>query len=342
MFEFLKLLILTCIPTKQSQKNLSIEILVLRQQLAVLKQEKPRPKLKNGDRLFWVALSRMWPHWKNSLIIVKPETVIGWHRKGFKLFWRIKSQRGRGRPKISKEIRDLIKQISLENPIWGSPHIEGELLKLGYTVRKSTIEKYMVKSLKPPSQNWQTFLRNHAKDIVACDFFTVPTITFRSLHVLLFISHARRKIVHFSVSSECPSSHWAAQQLTNAFPYDSAPKFIIHDRDPKFQGTFQSRCKAMNIRRIVTARKAPLMNSKCERMIGSIRRECLNHCVILNEKHLHRILKEYFDYYHKNRTHQSLDNDCPETRAVDPPENGPVQSTLVLGGLHHRYFRKVA
>lgn len=343
MLDFLKLLILAAIPTKQNQKSLAIEVLVLRQQLAVLQRQKPKPKLKNIDRLFWVALSKIWPRWKNALIILKPETVVGWHQKGFKLFWKIKCRRGkRGRPKIPIEVRRLIRKISTENPTWGSPRLEGELSKLGYTVRKSTIEKYMVRMSKPPSQTWRTFLKNHAKDIVACDFFTVPTVTFSTLYVLIFIEHARRKIVHFNISTS-PCSKWSALQLTNAFPYDSAPRFLIHDRDPKFQGAFQNRASAMNIKKIVTARKAPMMNAICERVIGTLRRECLNHCIILNERHLHRLLTEFIDgYYHTNRTHQGLNNDCPEPRAIESPENGPVLSTPILGGLHHRYTRKAA
>jgi putative transposase len=342
MLDFLKLLILTAIPTTQNQKSLAIEVLILRQQLAVLNRDKPRPKLRNGDRLFLMTASKILSRWREFLVIVKPETVVGWHRKGFKLFWRLKSRRKTGRPKIPVELRELIKRISSENPTWGSPRIEGELSKLGYSVRKSTIEKYMVKVPKPPSQNWPTFLRNHARDIVACDFFTVPTIWFTTLHVLIFIEHARRKIVHFNIS-RLPCSEWVALQLTNAFPYDAAPRFLIHDRDPRFQGRFKRRVTVMNIAQVVTARKSPKMNAICERVIGSLRRECLNHVIILDERHLHSILKEYIEgYYHTDRTHQGLDNDCPEPRAVDPPENGKVISIPVLGGLHHRYRRKAA
>ena len=182
--------------------------------------------------------SKIFSRWRDILLIIKPETLIGWHRKGFKLFWRMKSRRRVGRPKISLEVRELIKRISSENPTWGSPRIEGELSKLGYSVRKSTIEKYMVRTPKPPSQNWPTFLRNHAIEIVACDFFSVPTVWFKTLHVLVFIEHARRKIAHFNISG-APCSEWAARQLTNAFPYDTAPRFLIHDRDPRFQGKFE-------------------------------------------------------------------------------------------------------
>jgi putative transposase len=263
MFDFLKLFILTAIPTTKNQKSMAIEILVLMQQLTVLNREKPRPKLKNSDRMFLIFASKILSRWRDVLVIVKPETLIGWHRKGFKLFWRLKSRRRTGRPKILREVRDLIQRMSSENPTWGSPHIEGELFKLGYTVRKSTIEKYMVRTPKPPSQNWPTFLRNHARDIVACDFFTVPTIWFTTLHVLIFIEHARRRIVHFNISRS-PCSEWTARQLTNAFPYNTAPRFLIHDRDPRFQGKFKRRASVMNIEEIVTARAAPLMNSICE------------------------------------------------------------------------------
>ena len=200
MLNFLKLLILTAVPTTRNQKTLALEILALRQQLAVLNRKMPRPKLKLHDRLFWIFASRISSRWRDALVIVKPETVIGWHRRGFKLFWRIKSRRKPDRPKTSRDVRDLIRRMSKENPTWGSPRIAGELAKLGYTVRKSTVEKYMVRVPKPPSQTWRTFLRNHAREIVACDFFTVPTISFATLHVLIFIEHARRKIVHFNIS----------------------------------------------------------------------------------------------------------------------------------------------
>lgn len=310
--------------------------------MAVLDREKPRPKLRNSDRLFWMFASKLLSRWRDLLVLIKPETVIGWHRTGFKLFWRFKCRRRGGRPKIPIEVRELIRRISSENLTWGSPRIEGELSKLGHAVRKSTIEKYMVRTPKPPSQNWPTFLSNHAKEIVACDFFTVPTIWFSALHVLIFIEHARRKIVHFNISRS-PCSKWAARQLTAAFPYDTAPRFLIHDRDTRFQGRFKRRAAVMNIERVVTARKSHKMNAICERVIGTLRRECLNHFIILGERHLHRILKEYIEeYYHTDRTHQGLDNDCPVPRAVDPPENGKVISIPVLGGLHHRYRRKAA
>jgi transposase InsO family protein len=340
MRDFLKLIILISIPTKQNLKVLAIEVLVLRQQLAVLQREKTKPRLKKLDRLFWVCVSKVWSNWKNALILIKPETVIGWHQKGFRLFWKIKCRNGkRGRPKIPVEVRNLIRKISTENPTWGSPRIEGELSKLGYTVRKSTVERYMVKKPKPLSPTWRTFLKNHAKDIVACDFFTVPTITFSTLHVLLFIEHARRKIVHFNIS-ESPFSAWAAQQLTNAFPYDSAPRFLIHDRDTKFLGTFQHRAKVMNIKQILTARKAPKMNAYAERFVLSIKNECLNRMIPIGETHLRCAIKEFVDHYHQERNHQGLGNELitPHIAEFDP--NGTVKTRERLGGLLNFYYQE--
>ena len=211
--------------------NLAVENLALRQQLAVLKKSVKRPKLHPRDRFFWAWLSRLWPDWKSALVLVKPETVIGWHRQGFKLFWKWKSKNGKpGRPAIGREVRDLIRSISIENPTWGSPRIQSELLLLGHEISEKSVAKYMVSSRKPPSQTWKTFLENHMANIVACDFLTVPTATFRVLYVFVILSHDRRKIVHFNVTSN-PSAMWAAQQVVDAFPFDDAPRYLIRDRD---------------------------------------------------------------------------------------------------------------
>jgi putative transposase len=342
MLDLLKSLLLTGTSLLKTQRELALENLALRQQLAVLSRSTKRAKLNNADRAFWLALKKVWPKWSDALVIVKPATVITWHRKGFKLFWRWKSSKKKpGRPRIGREIRVLIRQMSRENG-WRATKIHGELLKLGYDVSQATVEKYMVRPAKPPSQTWRTFLQNHASDIVACDFFTVPTATFRILFVFFLISHDRRKVLHFNVT-DSPSAEWTAQQVVNAFPYDFAPRFLLRDRDSIYGSKFRNRIKALGIEEVITARKSTWQNPYGERAIGSFRRECLDHCIIVNEAHLIRIFKEYIDsYYNPRRTHIGLGKDCPVPRAVDPPENGNVVSLPILGGLHHHYSRKAA
>jgi hypothetical protein len=228
----------------KSQRELALENLALRQQLAVLKHKTERPKLSNADRAFWVALSRVWTGWQHALILVTPETVIGWHRKGFRLYWTWRSRRRGGRPRIGAEIRTLIRRMANENPTWGAPRIHGELLMLGFKVSEATVSRYMPRPRTPPSQNWRSFLQNHAPDLVSIDFFVVPTATFRILYVFLVLEHERRRIVHFNVT-QGPSSQWTGQQLVNAFPYDSAPKYLIRDRDKIYGAAFVRRMRAM-------------------------------------------------------------------------------------------------
>ena len=319
--------------------RLAVENVALRQQLAVCKQSVKRPKLRSRDRVFWVWLSRLWPNWRSALAIVQPDTVIKWHRMGFKLYWRWKS-RGRkpGRPPIEREIRDLIRRMSRENPTWGAPRIVSELALLGHDVAEGTVAKYMVRNRKPPAQTWQTFLANHVPEIAACDFFTVPTVTFRVLYVFIVLRHDRRRVVHFNVTTN-PYAEWAAQQIINAFPYDEAPRFLIRDRDGIYGEYFKDRMKGMDIEEVLIAPPSPWQNPYCERVIGSIRRDCLDHVIVLNERHLHRILTEYFDYYHNSRCHLSLDRNSPTPREVEPPSQGEVISIRQVGGLHHRYSR---
>jgi putative transposase len=268
--------------------------------------------------------------------------VIRWHRQGFKRFWRWKSRRNSpGRPMIDAKLRALIRRLSSENPTWGAPRIHGELSKLGYAVNESTVAKYMVRHPKPPSQTWRSFLKNHAKDIAACDFFTVPTATFRLLFVFFIISHDRRKILHVNVT-DSPTAEWTGQQVVNAFPYDTAHKYLIHDRDSIFGKTFKKRVKSMGIEEVITAPESPLQNPYAERFVGSARRECVDHCIVLNTHHLQRILNEYVAYYNSDRTHLGLKKDSPARREVETPELGEVKSRPVLGGLHHRYYRDAA
>jgi len=318
--------------------SLAMENLALRQQLAVYEKAISRPRLTNRDRFFWVLLRKLCPGWEKFLLIVQPETVVKWHRRGLRLFWRWKSRR-RGRPKVSDEIGNLIREISRENPTWGAPRIEAELVLLGYDVSESTVARYMLRLKQPPSPTWRTFLSNHVSDMVGIDFFTIPTATFRILFCLIVLSHERRKILYFNVSAN-PTAEWAAQQIVQAFPYDSAPRYLLRDRDTIFQNPyFMARIRNMGIREVICAPQSPWQNPYAERVIGSIRRECLNFMIILNENHVKRILKDYFSYYNHWRGHQSLGGNAPNPREIEPPEKGKIISIPHVGGLHHVYRR---
>ena len=301
------------------RSRLAVENLALRQQLAVYKQSVKCPKLRPRDRNFWVCLSRLRSDWRSALCMVQPETVIRWHGQGFKWYWRWKSRSGKpGRPPISGVIRELIRRMSRENPGWGAPRICSELLLLGHDVAERTVAKYMVRTRQPPSQTWRTFLNNHVSDIAACDFFTVPSATFRVLYVFIVLRHDRRQVVHVNVTTN-PYAKWNAQQIINAFPYEDAPRFLLRDRDGIYGNHFSDRIKSMGIDEVFTAPRSPWQNPYAERVIGSIRRECLNHVIVLNEVHLKRILALYFAYYHDSRPHLSLNRNSPTPREVEPP-----------------------
>jgi transposase InsO family protein len=227
-----------------------------------------------------------------------------------------------------------------QNPTWGVPRIHGELLKLGIEVSQTTVAKYAARR-KPPSQGWKTFLKNHSHEIISVDFFTVPTITCQILYVFLMVDNASRRIVHFNVTAH-PTMEWTAQQLIEAFPWDTAPTYILRDRDSIYGWIFRSQVKAMGIKDVVTAPRSPWQNPYIERLIGTVRRDCLDHVIVLGERHLGRVLREYVTYYNRSRTHLGLEKDCPVPRAVEPPELGPISKSPVLGGLHHRYFREAA
>ena len=227
------------------------------------------------------------------------------------------------------------------NPTWGAPRIHGELLKLGIDVSQATVSKYMVRRRKPPSQRWRTFLENHVGELVSVDFFTVPTVSFEVLFVFLVLAHDRRRVVHFNVTTN-PTARWTARQITEAFPWDTAPRYLLRDRDATYGKEFRDRVAAMSIEEVVTAARSPWQNPYVERLIGSIRRECLDHVVGLHENHLRRILESYFDYYHRCRTHLSLGKDAPDPRAHEPPEMGKVVELPRVGGLHHLYTRRAA
>ena len=332
----------TFISALRSHRALALENLALRHQLDVLYRNSKRPRLTNKDRTLWVIISQLWPDWRNPLTIVHPKTVIQWHRKGLKLYWRWRSRpRWPGRKQVPREIRDLIRTMSRSNSLWGAPRIHGELLKLGITVSQATVSKYMVRHRNPPSQTWRTFLKNHARDIVSVDFFIVPTATFRMLFVFLVLSNDRRRIVHFNIT-ESPTATWTAQQIVEAFPWDTAPKYLLRDRDGKFGDKFNRRVESMGIEQVLIAARSPWQNPYVERLIGSIRRECLDHVIIFNGNHLRRVLRQYFCYYHNCRTHLGLEKDCPYNRPAQSPESGLINSEPMVGGLHHRYFRRAA
>ncbi|MCO6435483.1 MAG: integrase core domain-containing protein [Phycisphaerae bacterium] len=323
----------------RSQAELATENLVLRQQLAVLEQGSKRPRLRNRDRIFWTWIARLWPDWRSVLVIVQPATVIRWHKEGFRLYGRWKSRsRKSGRPKIDAEIRKLIRHMSSENPTWGTPRIRSELRLLGYEASKATVDKYRVRHRKPPSQTWRTFLDNHVRDIVAVDSFTVPTAAFRILFCFIVLRHHRRMVVHFNVTAH-PTAQWTAQQVIEAFPEDSAPRFLLRDRDSIYGEFFRQRVKHMGIEEVVIAPRSPWQNPYVERLNGSIRRECLAHVIILNAAHLRRILSSYFTYYHEARPHLSLECNAPVPRRVEHPSEGRVIAIPQVGGLHHRYRR---
>ncbi len=324
-----------------SQRDLALENVALRQQLMVLQRQTGKVQLRDRDRAFWVWLRRVWPGWRRALFFVQPATVVGWHRRGFRAYWRWKSCARGGRPRIDPSVRSLIRHMWSSNPTWGSPRIQAELHKLGIDVSDATVRRYRPSGLRSPSQSWRSFLENHRTDIAAMDFFIVPTATFRVLYVLLIMSHDRRRIIHFNVTTS-PSAHWTARQVVEAFPYETQPRFLLHDRDSIFGSSFARRVGSMGIEEVVTAPGSPWQNPYCERLIGSIRRECLDQVIVLNERHLLRVLRSYAAYYHASRTHRSLDGDCPEPRPVEPSEMGYVFALPQVGGLHHRYGRRLA
>jgi putative transposase len=326
----------------KSRATLHLENLALRHQLGVLRRSVKRPKLTSADRLLWTWLCEVWIDWRSALVIVKPETVIGWHRKTFRLFWTWKVRHGQpGRPPVPKELRQLIRKMSRENPLWGAPRIHGELLKLGIDIGETSVGKYIVRRRNPPSQDWRTFLENHVKSMVSIDFFSVPTICFQVLYVFLVLAHDRRRIVHFNVTAH-PTAEWTAQQLREAFPFEQIPRYLLRDRDSIFGSEFRKHVEAMGIKEVLSAPRSPWQRAYVERVIGTIRRECLDHMIILNEASLYRHVKSFLAYYHESRTHLSLDKDAPEPRPVHSADRGAVVALPQVGGLHHRYERRAA
>jgi transposase InsO family protein len=321
----------------RSRASLEAEILILRHQLNIQRRQLPKRLNFNAmDRLIFVSLYRLLPGTLNALTLVKPDTVVRWHRAGFRSYWRWKSRPRSGRPMVSAEIRRLIREMSIANPLWGAPRIHGELLKLGIAIGQTSVAKYMVRRRGPPSQGWKTFLRNHADGIVAMDLFVVPTISFRLLYGLLIMGHGRRQILWFGVTAH-PTAEWIANQLTEACGWEQAPRYLIRDRDRAYGEILVRRVRSVGIRDRPTSPRSPRQNAYAERLIGSIRRECTDHIVIFGERHLRHVLLSYMGYHNGTRTHLSLNKDAPISRAAE--KAGRIICRPILGGLHHQYGR---
>ena len=276
-----------------TRADLALENIALRQQLAFLAQRSKRPQFGVFDKFFWVHLSRRWPRWRDVLCLLRPQTVIRWHRQGFRALWTWRSRRrGPGRPPVGTELKALIQKMSHANPLWGAPRIHGELLKLGFTISQRSVARIMPRRRRPPSQSWKSFLSNHVADLVAVDFFVVPTATFRILFVFVVLLHFRRRVVHFAVT-DSPTASWTAQQIVEAFAEDSAPRYLLRDRDAIYGGLFRKRVKGLGIDEVLIAARSPWQNPYAERMIGTIRRDLLDQVIVLGEGHLRRQLGRY-------------------------------------------------
>ena len=321
----------------KSRRRLQAENLVLRHQLNILRrQASGRVRMSNADRLAFVWLYRLCPAVVDVVTIVRPETLIRWHRRGFKAFWRWKSRSGGGRPPVPGEVRNLIREMSRVNGLWGAPRIHGELLKLGIEVAQSTVAKYMIKRPRRPGQSWATFLRNHTDGIAAADLFVVPTIGFKLLYGLVILKHGRRRLIHYAVTAH-PTAEWVARQVVEAFPWDQAPTYLVRDRDGVYGAVVKRRLRGLGIRDRPIAPSSPWQNAYVERLIGSIRRECIDHVIILGETHLRRIMSLYANYYNQTRTHLALGKDAPIGRSVE--SCGRIIAEPMVAGLHHRYSR---
>jgi transposase InsO family protein len=337
MGDLCRLIWYTLIGLFRSRAALEAEILVLRHQLNVLRRNCPkRVALSGVDRLLLIGLYRLAPQVLDALKIIKPQTLLRWHRAGFRAYWRWKSRPLGGRPSVPADIRRLIREMSLANPLWGAPRIHGELLKLGIDVGQTSVAKYMARRRQPPSQGWKTFLRNHADGIASIDLFVVPTISFRLLYGFLILLHGRRELLWLGVTAH-PNAEWIARQLTEAFGWQKTPRYVIRDRDRVYGHAFVRRVRAMGIRDRPIAPRSPWQNGRAERLIGSIRRDCLDHVLVFGERHLCHLIQTYQKYYNEARTHLSLEKDAPIARAVQSV--GDTLAVPVLGGLHHQYVR---
>ena len=328
--------------------HLAVEIAALRQQLAVFKRKQPRPQMRKLDRLFWIALRRCWTSWSDALILVKPETVVSWHRTGFQWFWRWRSHpRHVGRPAIDSEIRQLIRRMKTENPTWGAPRIHGELRHLGFAISEPTVSRYLLRLKRHcdpgKAKRWLTFLNNHREVIAAFDFFTVPTLTFRILYGFFVIEHGRRQILHFHATAH-PTSDWILQQLREAFALPCPYRYVLFDRDTKFSPAIREFLVSSGMQPIRTSIRSPRQNGIAERCVGSFRRELLDYVIPLNAEHLRRLGREYLAYYHADRSHLGLEKSTPLKRAIErrPGSASEVVAMPRIGGLHHRYSWETA
>jgi transposase InsO family protein len=337
MFVILHTLGMLAVDLFKSRSRLEAENLFLRHQLNIaLRRAPPRLRLRGSDRALLILITKLWPSLLGVAKVVQPETILRWHRAGFKVFWRWKSRNRAGRPKIDRGLRDLIQRMSGENPLWGASRIHGELLMLGFEVAQSTVSKYMARPAKPPSQTWRRFLQNHAGAIAAIDLCVVPTLTFDLLFAFLVLGHGRRQLLRFEVTRH-PTAEWLARQITEAFPWASAPAYLVRDNDRAYGHVFTSRVRAMGIRDRPISPGSPWQNGIAERLIGTLRRECLDQMVICGEGHLRQILSAYAAYYNQARTHLALQKDAPLRRAVQP--SGAIVAIPILAGLHHHYVR---
>jgi len=321
----------------RSRRRLEVENLFLRHQLNIALRRAPhRLWLRGSDRALLVWMAWRWPSLLVMSRIVQPDTILRWHRAGFRAYWRWKSRGQPGRPKIDRELRELIRRMSKENQLWGAPRIHGELLKLGFEIAESTVSKYMIKRQGPPSQSWRTFLRNHADAIAAIDLCVVPTLTFDCLFAFLVLGHGRRRLLWFAVTRH-PTAEWLAQQIVEAFPWDTAPSYLIRDNDGAYGQAFTNRVRTMGIRDRPISPRSLWQNPYVERLIGTLRRDCLDHVLIYGERHLRRVLTLYSSYYNETRTHLGLGKDAPLRRAVQ--RSGTIATTPIPSGLHHSYAR---
>jgi putative transposase len=338
MLEYLLLLVDLFHALLRSRSDLIAENLLLRQQLAALtRPTRQRPRLRTRDKLFWIVVRWVWRDWRRHLVVVRPETIIGWHRQGWRLFWRWKSRARSGRPRLSGEVRDLIARIARENPTWGSERIRGELLKLGIAVSKRSVQQYRRRGpARPPSQSWWAFLANHRPDLWAADLFTVQTLTFKTLYVLLFITHGRRELVHVNVTAH-PTATWVWRQLLAATPWGRQPRYLLRDRDAVYGGDFARRARGLGIETLLSPVRAPRSNGIAERVLGTLRRECLDQLIILNERHLRAILAEFVGFSNAQRPHRTLRLETPIPAARR--SEGPIRTRAILGGLHRVYER---
>lgn len=320
----------------RSSAEIEAENLALRHQLNVSLRMKPKVHLRSTDRLFLVLLYRLFPSVLSSIAIVQPATLVRWHRTGFRLFWRWKLRGRGGRPKIDRKLRSLIQRMYRENPLWGAPRLHGELLKLGYEVSQATISRYIRSCSGHRGQTWKTFLANHADGIASVDFLVVPTITFDRLFAFVVLGHARRQLVHIGVTRQ-PTAEWLSRQMIEALSWDTAPDILIRDNDSSHGIKFKRRLAGMGIRDQPTSLRSPWQNGHVERVIGTIRRECLDHVIVRDESHLRRVLSLFQSYYNDDRTHLALSKEAPRRRPIQ--RTGRLTSASVLGGLHHRYAR---